>query len=59
MTLEKIEWDRDYHCITNRKTINSLDEVEDSWSGYNYSYMTNDGKFLSSTEAREFLKSND
>ncbi len=36
--VRKIEWDRDYHTVTDDEVIDSIDEIEDDWTGYNYWY---------------------
>lgn len=55
--LLKRHWDRDYHTVVEEEIITSPDQVEDSWTGYNYWYDTIDGprRSLNADEARKFL----
>lgn len=57
-SIYKVEWDRDYHTVSSKGWINSADDVEDSWSGYNYRYYTDSERrnSVSADEARRILK---
>lgn len=38
LTVYMVEWDRDYHAITDKGYLSEPGDVEESWSGYSYSY---------------------
>ncbi len=50
------EWDRDYHTVTDTKTVTDPTDVEDDWSGYNYWYrIPGNPKMFNANEARQYL----
>lgn len=56
--LYKVEWDRDYHTVTDHYYISTPEEVSDDWTGYNYWYHYDSsmrGGSLNAEEAREYL----
>lgn len=55
--LRLVEWDRDYHTVSNTKIIDSPSQVEDDCAGLDYWYTKLDerGPHLDAQEARKYL----
>jgi len=57
MKMIKYHWDRDYHTVTNRTEVKTLDDIEDDWSGYNYWYeVVGQENRIKAEEARIIFK---
>lgn len=57
LTVYMIEWDRDYHAVTDLGYLSEPGDVEESWAGYTYSYYVDHTLMvpLTPVEARQRL----
>lgn len=58
--LQLVEWDRDYHTVSNLELIDSPSQVKDDCAGLDYWYkkLGENSPSLNAAEARVFLSDN-